>query len=256
MFRKSVRDGKLAAGFPDWLLKPPSNLVSGDRASIMETLFKKVFSKNAIKGIEVGVWRAAGSTQIWLNNCAPKSEFFLVDRWDPDASEFLRKNMEFSEVIIYMSHNAIATDNYLAALLAIKEIEKTRIRDLLDIHLIRGQSNHFLGSLDRDSFDFIYLDGDHRYENIKSDIRHSKRLIRKDFGIICGDDLEKAPTLELYNESISFKEEDFLRTPEKNYHPGVVAAIWEEFNGQVDIKNGFWWICCVNGAFKKGYINI
>lgn len=60
-------------------------------------------------------------------------------------------------------------------------------------------------------FDFIYIDGDHKYENVKSDILHAKRLINKKFGVICGDDLDKVPTEELTELSKDFKNRDFLR---------------------------------------------
>ncbi len=240
----------------DWIVNPPSNLTSGSRSGEMESLFKKNFSNKPIKGIEVGVWRAAGSTQIWLNNCAPKSEFFLIDRWEPDISELLLEDVDFNEILAYTSFNLISTDNLMAAFLAIKEIEKKRIRDSLNIHLIRAESNKFLNSLERDSFDFIYLDGDHRYENIKTDIKLAKKLVKKDFGIICGDDLEKIPNIQLYEESLKYKNRDFLRESDKNYHPGVLASIWEEFGGNVDMKNGFWWICCHSGQFKKGFIKV
>ncbi len=251
MFKKIFRNPKIVASIPDWLLNPPKNLTSGSRTEIMKKVFLDSFNDKPIKGIEVGVWRGEGSTQIWLKNCAPNSEFLLIDQWEPDITEFMPPDLSLDERLLYSALNLTTTENFLASFLAIKDIERVRVKDFLEINLVRGDSNNYLKLLKENNFDFIYLDGDHRYSAIKTDLLNSKKLIKKEFGIICGDDLEKQPTLELYKESLMHKGVDLLRDPNKNYHPGVLASIWEEFNEGVNMVDGFWWIYCINGSFSK-----
>ena len=76
-------------------------------------------------------------------------------------------------------------------------------------------------------------------------MKEAKRLINKDFGLICGDDLEKLPTDELYQLALENLNRDCLRDPK--FHPGVLAAIKEEFE-TVHMVNGFWWIAYRGGG--------
>ena len=46
-------------------------------------------------------------------------------------------------------------------------------------------------------FDFIYVDGDHKYESVKRNLIDAKRLAKKAFSLVCGDDLERLPSREL-----------------------------------------------------------
>ena len=72
--------------------------------------------------------------------------------------------------------------------------------------------------------------------------------MNKNFGIICGDDLEKLPTEELITVAKMNKNRDFLRQDNEHYHPGVLLSISEEFD-RVNMINGFYWIVCINGKF-------
>jgi hypothetical protein len=102
-------------------------------------------------------------------------------------------------------------------------------------------------------FDFIYIDADHKYDNFKEDLINAKRLINKNFGVICGDDLEKIPTSFLINIAKKYKNRDYL-SGDLNYHPGVCLAISEQFHA-VNMIDGFWWVVCKNGEFTDSFIN-
>ena len=140
----------------------------------------------------------------------------------------------------------LSTDAFLSAFLAVKQIEQSRHKDNLKINLLRGDSSNCLSNFKSNSFDFIYIDGDHKYEKVKEDLREAKRLIKKDNALICGDDLELLPTDELYELALKNLNRDCLRPPHPKFHPGILAAIKEEFE-QVHMYNGFWWIAYRNG---------
>lgn len=86
-------------------------------------------------------------------------------------------------------------------------------------------------------FDVIYIDGSHYYEDVLSDIKISKKLL-KDGGVLCGDDLE----LQMHecDESVvrGNLDKDFII---EGFHPGVTAAVWDVL-GRVECKNSVWWV--------------
>lgn len=202
-----------------------------------------------IRGMEIGVWYGKGSTQIWLKRAPASSEILLIDSWKPYASN---RDLVDDTAFDYKEMDDLTTDAFKSAFLEIKKIEMGRLQDNLAISLLRGDSASFLKYLKDDSYDFIYIDGDHKYEKVKADIQESKRLINKEFGLICGDDLEKLPSGELYQLAKQHPERDCLREP-YHFHPGVMAAIYEEFD-EVNMINGFWWIVIADGKFQPALL--
>lgn len=151
------------------------------------------------------VW--IGSTNIWLNQLKPGSTLCLVDPWRPYASkEDLTEDIGYD----YKNMDDLSTDAFLSTYLNVKRFQNERADRGLKINTIRAEAKDFLPLLKDDVFDFIYIDGDHKYENVKNDIVHAKRLINKKIGVICGDDLDKVPTDELVELSKSFKKKRFL----------------------------------------------
>ena len=211
------------------------------RVEIMQEIIKSAFS-TPINALEIGVWFGVGSTKIWLDNVKPGSTIVLVDPWKPYAS---KADLE-DDLYDYKKMDDLSTDAFLSTYLNIKNFEDSSKDRDIKISMIRGDSSVTLPLLQADTFDFIYIDGDHKYENVRNDIRQAKRLVRKSFGIICGDDLEKLPTQELVALASANKERDYERS--KKFHPGVLLAVAEEFE-TVNMFNGFWWIACRDGIF-------
>jgi predicted O-methyltransferase YrrM len=221
----------------------PQNQAWDSRAGVMRALITAAFSK-PINALEVGVWFGIGSTNIWLHALHDKSKLVLIDSWRPYASAADLKDDGWD----YKAMDDLSSDAFLSAYLNVKRFETQRNGKDVNVSLIRGSSKDFLPLLSENSFDFIYVDGDHKYESVKSDLQQAKRLVNKDFGIICGDDLERIPTTELYELAQKNKDRDFLRHPH-NFHPGVLLAVAEEFSA-VNMVNGFWWVVCVDGNFS------
>jgi predicted O-methyltransferase YrrM len=214
------------------------------RAEVMDLLIKSAFS-GPISALEIGVWYGIGSTNIWLKNLHPASTLCLIDPWKPYASkEDLNDDIGHD----YKQMDDLSTDAFLSTYLNVKKFQNEHAHRGLKISTIRAEAKDFLPLLKDDSFDFIYIDGDHKYDNVKSDIQQAKRLINKKYGVICGDDLDKLPTNELVEISKKFKNRDYLRGENEHFHPGVMLAVSEEFD-QVNMVNGTWWIVCKDGKF-------
>lgn len=226
----------------------PQDQVWDVRRDIMNRIADAVLSKRPVKILEVGVWYGVGSTRIWLQKCAPGSQVFLLDAWRPYSSD---KDLYEDRSWNYKAMDDMSTDAFLSAYLSTRRIEAERAHENVKVNLIRGDSESCLSAFEENSFDFIYIDGDHKYPKVKADIAHAKRLIRKDFGVICGDDLEYLPTPERYQRAIQHKDRDFLRDDKpgaEQFHPGVLAAVAEEFQ-QVNMANGTWWVVSQNNKF-------
>ena len=193
------------------------NQAWGQRVQVMEMLIKTAFP-GPISALEIGVWYGLGSTKIWLENLKPNSTLMLVDPWEPYSS----KEDLTEDSYDYKSMDDLSTDAYLSTFLSIKKFQSENIQKNISISTIRARAKDFLPFLKDDSFQFIYIDGDHKYENCKKDLQQAKRLVNKNFGIICGDDLEKLPTEELITVAKMNKNRDFLRQDNEHYHPGVL----------------------------------
>jgi hypothetical protein len=209
----------------------------------MRQVFQDSFHQ-PVKILEIGTWFAKGSTQIWLELAQPGSSITVLDSWKPYASP---QDLQ-DETRIWEAVDQNTTDAFLSTFLALREYEnEKRDRNILT-NLIRGDSTSFLPMLRDDTFDFIYIDGDHKYEKAKADIVQAKRLVKKDYGVICGDDLDVLPTENFLQKARLHKDLDFLRSD--HFHPGVLLAISEEFEN-VSMKNGTWWSVCREGKFGE-----
>ena len=73
------------------------------------------------------------------------------------------------------------------------------VKDLLkkfknNISLIKGNSNTILKKIDMSKIDFVFLDGGHDYQTVKSDLNFCKEVIINGGTVLCDDyDLSYAP---------------------------------------------------------------
>lgn len=221
------------------------SLVQTRRAAAMAALAKKAF-RTKVKALEIGVWYGAGSTNIWLDNFMPGSDLVLVDAWRPYASSADVSGDDFGAANWdYAKMDGLSSEAFLSAFLNVRKFENEK--NDKNVSLIRGKSSALLPLFKDACFDFIYIDADHKYESVKSDIVNAKRLVNKKFGIICGDDLEMLPTREIVDLARDYKDRDYIKG-DYGYHPGVCLAISEEF-ASVNMSDGFWWVVCKDGEF-------
>jgi hypothetical protein len=195
-----------------------------------------------IEALEIGCWFGEGSTKVWMENVKPGSNITLIDAWKPYATQ---KDLNSGDSTYRLMDNA-ASDAFLSTIINVKKMEQVHSQNNINVSIIKSEASKFLSKFADNLFDFIYVDGDHRYENAKSDIVQSKRLIKKTtpYAIICGDDLELQPTPERCAFAKLHKDRDYV----EGFHPGVLLAISEEFS-EINIQNGFWWIIVRNGQF-------
>lgn len=106
------------------------------------------------------------------------------------------------------------------------------------VHPLVGKCHEILPLLQDQSFDFVFIDADHRKTPFLEDLNQACRLVKEN-GIICGDDCDEAFKPE--------KKEFYQKNCEKDYHEqvhcGVVLALEEKFgfqNVQLIEGSSFW----------------
>ena len=203
------------------------------------------YSDSFFKGLEIGVNFGDESTKIWLEEVPDDYDFWLVDMWKPWNSQ-----LDMDYAARYQQADLSVERAFFSTYLEVRKIELTRSN--LNIHILRGDSKRTLRALNVNSFDFIYIDGDHKYETVLSDLTLSKNLINKKFGLICGDDLDCEITPERYLRSKQHPNQDLLQENDFSYHPGVLAAVHEVFP-KASMLNSFWWIYCYDGQFVTSW---
>jgi hypothetical protein len=112
--------------------------------------------------------------------------------------------------------------------------------DSVAVDIRKGWSRDVLPKLPAGLYDLVYIDGDHTYAGVLSDIEQAAPLVRTG-GILCGDDLEleagQCDLGVLQARPNMDKHVDPARGVQ--YHPGVAKAVGEFF-GPVSSWSGFW----------------
>jgi hypothetical protein len=165
------------------------------------------------------------------------STLFSVDKWEAYVSEFDKKNSEMDNLMTLAAHSAL---NEFSP----SKKENLEVNRNIETLLVKADSVTFMKYLPEESFDLVYIDGSHYYSQVSQEINQAKRLVKKEFAIISGDDLEVFPNEVNLLEAAEHLNQDFYN----GYHPGVLLAVGEAFD-EVNMVNGFWWVYVKNGEF-------
>ena len=141
-------------------------------------------------GAEIGVWE--GSTSAGFLKQQPKL-LYLVDPWavsgydearaaqDPthDHERYLKTYRKLAG-----SDNEESFNKYYDKVYA---RVKKRFEDNPVVQIKRMTSTEFFKSYEGDKLDWVYIDGDHSYTAVKSDLKGALKILKKG-GLILGDD--------------------------------------------------------------------
>lgn len=165
--------------------------------------------------MEVGVMR--GNHAEKMNRALNPKMFYLVDIWEP--CDWKSKGEDYSD----------AEGNY--------NNTKKVFEGKTNIILVRGRSQDKMPKMEENSFDFIYIDGDHDVIACRFDILNAIRLV-KIGGIVGGHD---------FNEGNI----DGEGRPLDNSNIAVPGAVYSVFKGmKIQSGPGDWWVV-VNEEVKK-----
>ena len=208
-----------------------------------------------INVLEIGSWAGASATtfaQSLKKHNHGHGVVVSVDPWKPyhtaeqlsDNNQSIRemdRALRQNEIFNLFLHNVSALDNE-------------------DIILpMKGTSETVLPRLARDTFQIVYVDGDHGFKSAYRDIATAMPLVAPG-GFLCGDDLE----LQIHQVDAWFTAAnshlDYVRDHQTGcwYHPGVTLAVAEVL-GRVSSSEGFWYVQkaqngwnCLPSSFSVG----
>ena len=184
--------------------------------------------------LEVGSW-AGESAILWadkMQELGVNGRVTCIDQWKPYCEmASMDKELEDGRIFELFLYN----------------IEKSQSGHM--VQYFRGDSRRLLPMFRANSLDMVYIDGDHSYRYVKSDIRNAMRIV-KIGGVISGDDLE----LQLDDLLPNLNTDDIpLVDPYIQCHLGVTTAVWEIFKRRISSWQGFW---AVRKKSTKSYIDI
>jgi predicted O-methyltransferase YrrM len=199
-----------------------------------------------IRILEVGSWAGASAVS-WakaIKKLGRRGRVTCVDLWQPYFDLTIHHEAHYRE----MSEATIEKKIFQ---LFLHNIRAAQVSDMVDY--VVGNAREILSRLPSEKFDIVYIDGSHAYEDVRSDIRDAKRLVRER-GIICGDDLELRRNDVDEQEHIAAIEQQkdyvYSQKAHENYHPGVTEAVAREF-GDVSCWEGIWAMQKIGGGWEK-----
>ncbi len=191
------------------------------------------FNSSDLTCLEIGSWFGAGSTQI-IGKFS--KELICVDHWQGNENEEHKQIIANTDVFQRFVANTTKFDG--------------RIKP------IRGSSQDICPYLEKNKYDFIFIDGDHRYSSTVQDIKSTLPLL-KPGGILAGHDCEGRISPEILGFIDEKRDIDHVDSVYPNFlhcHPGVIQAVDELIEQpnlyaekKLDLDNGMsgfstiWW---------------
>ena len=237
--------------FPSSLLPHPFNTRHLFMAGTVGLLKER---SRPIKVLEIGSW-IGSSALTWasaINEFIPnKGALLCVDPWLPynliQDSGLQEDTKTRDERYVRLGPGRVLAEAKNMRKIAESEIPYncflhniSYIDFDVQVDHMRGTSGRILPYLQSESFDIVYIDGNHYYENVLFDMKQADRLLVNE-GFVCGDDLEMQYDQIDQNRIQDLKITDYFRDPKtgKAYHPGVTLAVHEIF-GKASSYNGYW----------------
>ena len=134
--------------YPNWFAGAQHNF---------ETYLTQFRGKPELKFIQVGAF--TGDATEWLldNILTNKSSILIdIDTWKGSDEEEHRK-IDFENVFSYY---------------------KERTKDYLNLKIVKGKSEDYLPTVQTDTIDFIYIDGNHTEAAVRLDILNAWKLLK------------------------------------------------------------------------------
>jgi len=166
--------------------------------SIGELFLNEVASKKPKTFLEVGVFHGVTARNVCELLYSIHKENFKYIGLDLFGEDIENKD----EIIPNTRFNNPLKRIYFEYILRKDPYSIEAVTELLkkfknNVHLIKGNSNKLLKKIDTSKIDYIFLDGGHAYETVKSDLLNCIPAIENKGTILCDDyDLTYAPGIK------------------------------------------------------------
>jgi len=168
------------------------------------------FERTNLRILEIGSWFGKGSTTVFSNYA---DKIVCVDHWQGNENETHRLLAKETVPFQIFKKN---TTSFSGKIIAV-HTHSSNINDLFA----------------RESFDLVFIDGDHRHQQTRNDILNTVHLVKKG-GILCGHDCEGRPSdsnMDLLKDRLENDHCESIFMNFKEMHPGVILAVDECVEG-------------------------
>ena len=201
-----------------WKIQEPFNQFSDNDESALSDLCNKINKEGSIF-CEIGCW-LGHSTSIIANRAKfLNGRVICIDTFNGSPGTILENHVKNNDVYNEFKKNMIdlGLDNY--------------------IDVFNMDSDNAVKFIDDNKIDFLFIDGNHIYEQVKKDIYNYYPKV-KDKGIISGHDYEIGFDLDING----FTSIDLSQDMSKGYHCGVIKAVNNIFPAFNIVGDRIWWL--------------
>jgi len=159
-------------------------------------LLHHIYEKKPKNFLEVGVFHGVTSRnvcELLYSIHGKEFNFTGIDLFTKDTENLKDEyipNTKFSNPLKTIYYNYIIRMNPYSIQSVLKLLNKFKE----NVNIIKGNSNEVLKEISLDKFDYVFLDGGHKYETVKNDLKSLIQIINNNGTILCDDyNLSYAP---------------------------------------------------------------
>jgi len=160
-------------------------------------LFLNHIKENKPKNfLEIGIFHGVTARNVCNLLYSLHGEDFKFTGVDPFLNDINIKESELVPKTNFLNPLKRIYYNYIIRLdpYSFKSVQRLLKKFSKNIRIIKGFSHDVLKNIDIDSFDYVFLDGGHKYETVKKDLELLTIVIKNNGIIFCDDyDLTYAP---------------------------------------------------------------
>ena len=152
-----------------------------------EFFLNHVREKNPKNFLEIGVFHGVTSRNVCnLLHSVHGDDFKFtgIDLFDVNIlKEDYSPNPKFSNPLKNFYYNYIIRLNPYS----LESVQKLLRKYKNNVNIIKGNSHKILKEVNLDNFDYVFLDGGHKYETVLEDLKCLKKVVENDAVILCDD---------------------------------------------------------------------
>ena len=152
-------------------------------------LLHHIYEKKPKNFLEIGVFHGVTSRnvcELLYSIHGREFNFTGIDLFTKNTENFKDEyipNTKFSNPLKTIYYNyIIRMDPY-----SIQSVLKLLSKFKENVNIIKGNSNVVLKEISLDKFDYVFLDGGHKYETVKNDLENLIQIINNNGTIMCDD---------------------------------------------------------------------
>ena len=152
-----------------------------------EFFLNHVREKNPKNFLEIGVFHGVTSRNVCDLLHSIHGNDFKFTGIDLFQERILKEdyspNTKFSNPLKNFYYNYVIRLNPCSLVSVQKLLKKYKN----NVNIIKGNSHKILKEINLDNFDYVFLDGGHKYETVLEDLKCLKKVVEKDAVILCDD---------------------------------------------------------------------